>query len=287
MKICLVNYRYFVSGGPERYMFGVTKLLEDLGHEVVPFSVRYRQNEPSPWSGYFVEPIGRDDEVTFRQTSWRLGAVVRGVERAFYSRDVYQAVSRLVEVTRPDVAFVLNYLKKLSPSVLAAFNDAGIPIVNRFSDFALICPQAHLVRDGRICEECLGGSLWPSVRYRCVQGSLPASAINALAMTYARRRRYLRRHRGVRRAERGHEGEDDRGGPARRRNCTTSPPSCSRPMDAPLPSAATGSVTWDVSRRPRAFTSSSRPSGDCDKAGLTAISSSRWPAKTTRLRAPH
>ena len=49
MKICLVNYRYFVSSGPERYMFAVKTLLEARGHEVIPFSIRYRQNDPSPW----------------------------------------------------------------------------------------------------------------------------------------------------------------------------------------------------------------------------------------------
>ena len=34
-------------------------LLESAGHEVIPFSVRYAVNEPSPYEGYFVEPIGR------------------------------------------------------------------------------------------------------------------------------------------------------------------------------------------------------------------------------------
>ncbi len=33
MRICLVNYRYFVSSGPERYLFGVKELLEARGHE--------------------------------------------------------------------------------------------------------------------------------------------------------------------------------------------------------------------------------------------------------------
>ena len=63
VKICLVDYRYFVSSGPERYMFAVKTLLEARGHEVIPFSVRYRQNDPSPWERYFVPPIAGDDEI--------------------------------------------------------------------------------------------------------------------------------------------------------------------------------------------------------------------------------
>jgi len=155
----------------------------------VPFSVQYRENVPSPWARYFVRPIAGDDEVYFRQHSWSTVTVRRALERAFYSREVYVALRRLVEDTRPDVALVMHYLRKLSPAVLVALRDARVPTVVRLSDFQMVCPEGHLTRDGRICEECVGHSLWPSVRYRCVQGSLAASAVNAAAMVCARRRR--------------------------------------------------------------------------------------------------
>ena len=191
MRICLVNYRYFVSSGPERYLFAVKRLLEERGHEVVPFSVRYRQNEPSPWERYFVPPIAGDDEIMFRQHTWSVSAVRRAVARAFSSREVYDALSRELHDARPDVAYVLKYERKLSPSVLTALHDHGVPIVVRLSDFALVCPQQHLVRDDRVCELCVGRRPWPSVRYRCVQGSFGASAVNALAMEYARHKGFL------------------------------------------------------------------------------------------------
>lgn len=191
MRVLVVNYRYFVSGGPERYLFGLTRLLEEAGHEVVPFSVRYRENVASPWSRYFVRPIAGDDEVYFRQHSWSPVTVWRALERAFYSREVYVALRRLVEDTRPDVALVMHYLRKLSPAVLVALRDAGVPTVVRLSDFQMVCPEGHMTRDGRICEECVGHSLWPSVRYRCVHGSWGASLVNALAMGNARARHYF------------------------------------------------------------------------------------------------
>src|SRR5450759_426728 len=191
VKICLVNYRYFASGGPERYMFAVKRLLEARGHEVIPFSVRYRRNEPSPWERYFVPPISGDDEIVFRQHSWSVSSVRRALERAFYSREVYDALSHELREARPDVAYVLHYMRKLSPSVLTALHDHGVPVVVRFSDFAMVCPQAHMVREDRVCELCVGRRPWPSVRYRCVQGSFGASAVNALAMEYARRKGFF------------------------------------------------------------------------------------------------
>jgi glycosyltransferase involved in cell wall biosynthesis len=191
MKVCLINYRYFVSSGPERYLFGVKDLLEERGHEVVPFSVRYRANEPTPWDKYFVEPIAGDDEVRFRQHSWTPASVRRALERSFYSREVYDALSAEIRDAKPDVAYVLHYMRKLSPAVLQALHDNGVPIAVRFSDFAMVCPQAHLIRDDQVCELCVHRSLLPSVRHRCVQGSLGASAVNAAAMYYAAFRGYF------------------------------------------------------------------------------------------------
>jgi hypothetical protein len=69
MRVLVANYRYFVSGGPERYMFAVSEMLERAGHEVIPFSVRYRRNRETPWSQYFVEPIAGDDEEIGRASS--------------------------------------------------------------------------------------------------------------------------------------------------------------------------------------------------------------------------
>jgi len=191
MKICLINYRYFVSSGPERYLFGVKELLEERGHEVIPFSVRYSRNEPTPWADYFVPPIAGDDEVRFRQHSWSASSVRRALERAFYSREVHDSLARLLRDARPDVAYVLHYMRKLSPAVLTALHEAGVPTVVRFSDFAMVCPQAHMVRADRICEICVRRGPWPSVPFRCVQGSFGASAVNAAAMTWARRKGYF------------------------------------------------------------------------------------------------
>lgn len=184
MRILLINTRYFVSGGPERYMFNLKALLEANGHEVIPFSVAYDRNEPSEYAQFFAPPLGGTSDVYFRDHSRSLGSSFRTLERAFYSRDVYKRLSALITATRPDVALVLHYLRKLSPSVLQCLSDKYVPFVVRLSDFMTVCPSAHLFRDGRPCELCVGGSLRHSVRHRCVQGSLGASVVNYVATRY-------------------------------------------------------------------------------------------------------
>ena len=187
----MVHYRYFIHGGPERYLFAVKELLEARGHEVIPFSVRYSRNEPTPWADYFVPPIAGEDELRFREHSWSFGSVRRALERAFYSPEVHDAMARLLRDAKPDVVYALPYIRKLSPAVLTAPHEVGVPTVVRFSDFAMVCPQAHMVRNDRICELCVRRGLWPSVLYRCVQGSLGASAVNAAAMEWGRWRGYF------------------------------------------------------------------------------------------------
>jgi glycosyltransferase involved in cell wall biosynthesis len=183
MRILLINYRYFVSGGPERYLFNLKALLEVHGHETIPFSIKYDQNEPCDYSEYFVTPLSKADEVFFRDQTWTLGSIQKTLARTFYSREVYRALKALIDYARPDCAIVLHYLKKLSPSVLTALEDARVPYVVRLSDFGMVCPNAHLFRGQNVCELCVKGSKLQSVQYRCVQGSFAASAINYVATT--------------------------------------------------------------------------------------------------------
>ena len=65
MKIALVNYRYFISGGPERYYFNIKEILERNGHEVIPFSIKSSRNLPHDYDQYFLDIV--DDEVYFAQ----------------------------------------------------------------------------------------------------------------------------------------------------------------------------------------------------------------------------
>jgi glycosyltransferase involved in cell wall biosynthesis len=184
MRILLINYRYFVSGGPERYLFNLKTLLESHGHEIIPFSIRYAQNEPSKFDKYFVTPLARSDEIFFRDQTWTPSTVLRTLARTFYSREVFKQLKVLIHDARPDCAIVLHYLKKLSPAVLGALHDSRIPYFVRLSDFGMICPNAHLFRGNSVCELCLKGSRIPSVRYRCVQGSLGASLVSYAATSF-------------------------------------------------------------------------------------------------------
>ncbi len=185
MRILLANYRYFISGGPERYMFNFTEAWAKRGHEVIPFSVRYSRNKPSPYSSYFAEPLGSMDEVYFQDQKRNPRTIFRTFQRLFYDPGVEHKVSNLIRDTKPQAAYILHYLRKLSPALLVGIKKAGLPIVVRLSDYAMLCPQAHCLLNEQPCELCISkGSLLPSIRNHCVQNSLIASGLNAFATWY-------------------------------------------------------------------------------------------------------
>lgn len=191
MRILIANYRYFVSSGPERYLFNVKAKLEELGHTVMPFSIRYSMNEGSQYERYFASPIANPDQVFFDQHKNSIGTKLKTLSRLFYSPEVERSILRMVDETKPEVAYVLYYLRKLSPSLLVGLKKRGIPIVTRISDYGMFCGEHHMLRNGRPCTLCLDKGIQNEIRYACVKGNRVISAIDVAATSFHRAKRYF------------------------------------------------------------------------------------------------
>ena len=185
MKILIINYRYFLSGGPEKYMFSIKALLEKYGHEVIPFSVKSARNVKTNYEGYFAEPIG-GEKVYFEEYGRDIKTMLQMLDRQFYSMDVKKKLEKLIRATRPDVCYLLHHYNKLSPSVIAACRKYHVPVIMRVSDFFLACPNGLFVKNGKICEECAHGSLFNAVKGRCIKNSAVASTVKVIAMYFHR-----------------------------------------------------------------------------------------------------
>jgi glycosyltransferase involved in cell wall biosynthesis len=191
MKILIANHRYFVSSGPERYMFNIIGELEKAGHKTMPFSVAYKQNAETPYSKYFVPSLGNPNQVYFEEHRSSVRALPRTLSRLFYSGEVERAVGKMADETQPDIAYVLYYLRKLSPALLVGLKKRKIPIVVRLSDYGMFCAEHHCLRDNLPCTLCLDGSVLHSVRHKCVKDSRPLSVLDAAATAFQRWRRYF------------------------------------------------------------------------------------------------
>lgn len=181
MKIIISNYRYFMSGGPERYLFAVEKLLKDNGHTVFPFSVRSSKNIQNEYENFFLSPIGDGSAVYAHEYKHTPIVLAKAVSRMFYSIEGYYKAKRFSSLVSPDIVYSLQYLNKMSPSVLDGFRAMDLPVVVRISDFGLICPQAHFLNGSTVCTKCIDGNFLYAPILSCVQGSRVKSFVKAMA----------------------------------------------------------------------------------------------------------
>ena len=165
MKILLVNYRYFISGGPEKYMFNIKKMLEDNGHEVVLYT---RSNSEIDRFSFFQKLM-----LPFR---------------AIFNRKTYRDIKKIIREQHIDIVHVHNTLTLISPSVYYAALKCKVPVVQTIHNFRLICPAATLYRDGHICEECLNHGLHCAVKHKCYRNSRLQTRISVAILKRHRRR---------------------------------------------------------------------------------------------------
>jgi len=192
MKILVLNYRYFLSGGPERYMFGVKKILEERGHQVVPFAINYAKNCETPYARYFAAPPVRSDVVLYKDAELSTTQKLKLLAKATYNFEAKRKVKQLIREEKPDVAYALQIVNLLYPSVIDACYEMGVPVVYRLSDFQLLCPNYKFFRDGRICEECIHGQYYRGFLHKCLKDSFAVSGARVFAM-YLHRARRMRR----------------------------------------------------------------------------------------------
>ncbi|MGW7518675.1 glycosyltransferase [Streptomyces sp. NPDC054796] len=103
---------------------------------------------------------------------------------------VRKELAALLRASRPDVVHVHNVFPLLSPAVLAACADAGVPAVATLHNYTQVCPPGTLQRDGRPCTDCVGSAPLaplPAVRHGCYRGSRLATVPLAVSLSANRR----------------------------------------------------------------------------------------------------
>ena len=130
MTIIIINYRFFISGGPERYLFNVIDLLQKKGHTVIPFSVKHNKNIPTPYEPYFLDAIGDGDEVYANEyNKTNFDTVKKSLGRMLYSKEAKKKLKVLIKEVKPDLIYVLHYQNKISASIFEAAEEENVPVV--------------------------------------------------------------------------------------------------------------------------------------------------------------
>jgi len=166
MRILSIHNRYAWRGGEDENYEAESRLLGKHDHEVHQL-------------------IADNSEITRKG---RL-AVLLAMWSATWNDDRYEEVRSSVSRNRPDIAYIHNFWFALSPSVVAAAHDSGIPVLINLPNFRLLCVGGTLLdRVGRLCEDCVGHSPLRGVLRRCYHKSFLASFAVARMISYNRGR---------------------------------------------------------------------------------------------------
>ncbi len=86
-----------------------------------------------------------------------------------------------------DVIHIHNTFPIISPSIIHAANRKNIPVVQTLHNFRLLCPNALLMRNNNVCEDCIGKVVpWPGILHCCYRNSFSASVITATMLSLHR-----------------------------------------------------------------------------------------------------
>lgn len=158
MRILLLHNRYQLLGGEDGVFDAECELLESKGHEVLTYA---RHNN------------GIKNYSTLRKLA------LSG--KTVWSSESFRQIRTIIRDSKPDVAHFHNIFPLISPAAYYACKAEGIPVAQTLHNYRILCSMAKLVRDGNICEECIGHPPWRGILHGCYRNSrlqtLPVAAM--------------------------------------------------------------------------------------------------------------
>ena len=136
MRILQIHNSYRQRGGEDAIADAEAALLAEAGHTVD------RVIEPNPD---------------------RAVAAAAKLAVSAWNPAAAQRVRASVRRFRPDVAHVHNTWYSLTASTLWALRKERIPVVMTLHNYRYSCLNGQLLRNGAVCELCLGGTTLPGV----------------------------------------------------------------------------------------------------------------------------
>lgn len=151
MRVLLAHNRYQQAGGEDAVLAEEYRLLQQNGVEVALYEQDNHRIETMAPMQVAVDTI--------------------------WSRRTVVEIGQRIQRFQPDIIHVHNTFPLISPSLYFAAAKHGVPVVQTLHNFRLFCAQAMFMRNGAVCEDCIGKLPWRGVIRRCYRESGPQSAV--------------------------------------------------------------------------------------------------------------
>lgn len=169
MRVLLVHNFYQIPGGEDSVVREELSILKRNGIDVEFFSVT-------------------NDDI---KGGWR--ALTAGLQVVYNFRARRALFKKLADFL-PDVVHIHNFFPLLSPSILDACRDAGVPSIITLHNFRILCPSALLYPDEALRERSLTHSCWWTVPRGVYRNSVAGTlAVSAMVEFHKRARTWSRK----------------------------------------------------------------------------------------------
>jgi glycosyltransferase involved in cell wall biosynthesis len=157
MNILFAHNMYQQAGGEDTVVTSEMALLRSRGHRVELYQ---RHNDEL----HTLPPAA-----AARTTLW--------------SAQTIHELDVLCREFQPALIHVHNTFPLISPSIYWLASRRGIPIIQTLHNFRLLCPQGTFLRNGVVCEDCIGKQPWRAVVHKCYRNSRAQSLVLAGMLT--------------------------------------------------------------------------------------------------------
>lgn len=162
MRIIVAHNRYKYAGGEDTVMRSEVQMLRSAGHTVRIFEADNRNIEGIVTKIAAATSLFRSDSFSSRMTA-------------------------LIRSFRPHLLHIHNWFPLLSPSIITAARAEQVPVVQTLHNFRMLCANANLFRDGKICHDCMGKAFpLGAAIHGCYLKSHVGSALVSAAYSYHR-----------------------------------------------------------------------------------------------------
>jgi glycosyltransferase involved in cell wall biosynthesis len=161
MRVLLINNGYQQKGGEDAVVDNEQKLL-----------------------------ASKNQVLTYSVNNSSINNIITKVNTALtthYSKKQKDALSVYLLEHKPDIVQVHNFFPLLTLSIYDACVDAGIPVVQTLHNYRTVCAGALLMRNGKICEQCLHASPYQAIIHQCYRNSIAGSFFVARMVNYHRK----------------------------------------------------------------------------------------------------
>lgn len=147
--------------------------MAQAGYQVIDFSMQHAENAPSDWSNFFVHNVDYHG-------SHSVWDKLQAGKDFIYNSRACEKFNTLLLQEKPDIVHFHNIYHQLTPALIGIAKRFGCKTVLTAHDYKIVCPSYTMLRDGKVCDDCLTGSVFNAYRHRCQQGERGKSLLLSL-----------------------------------------------------------------------------------------------------------